>query len=268
MKRILITVWTLAFALALAVPSSSLAASAAKPDLEKHVLKPTQDTQKVFKKVTLATDGDTYHMSVKGYVKKSEMNQGAEGYHIDINPKKMKYKVTKIKEEKVKKFISKNDGSTKMSPSNLGFAPKSNVITPLYRSTASVKLKAVTDDPVGANLVSTIHTLTWDYNGTYAYFNSRDGRCNGGSSSFGTYWYVDSCYYSNYDRIDGGRTITTDGNGEYHNYDFQNNSKRTDVSHSIYMEGYGSGDLYYNVDWNASGEYSSLLDLDVYKYTG
>ncbi|MBO8171624.1 MAG: hypothetical protein H0Z33_07030 [Bacillaceae bacterium] len=134
----------------------------------------------------------------------------------------------------------------------------------MARSTSWIEVKAITDDPVGEDLAWTTHKLTWDHDGTYAYKNSRDGKCTVAQpSSFGTNWYIDRCAWTYYSVIDGGRTVASDLEADYHNYDFGDDSQRTDVSHDVYIEGYYSGASNYNVTWSKSGEYSSFLDLDV-----
>ena len=264
MKKFFVIAWVFALAFAMLAPSS-LTASAASPGFENHVLKPSKDTEKVFEKVTLNKDGDMYRMSVKGYIKKGDHK--AEGYHIHIDPKKMTYKATKISDEKVKKEEPTSDVSTPLTPLlSKTYSPLS-VVSPMSTRVTYAKIKAVTDDPVGADLVWTIHQLTWNYDGTYAYKGATEGSCHYASpSTFGTYWYNDSCYYDNYSTIDGGRTVTVTAHGSYHNYDFGDNSLITKVTHKINIEGYGSGSAYYWVDWTRSGEHANYLDLDVYKY--
>jgi len=58
--------------------------------------------------------------------------------------------------------------------------------------------------------------------------------------------------------------LASDLEADYHNYDFGDANQRTNVSHDVYIEGYHDGSSYYYVTWTKSGEWSSLLDLDVY----
>jgi len=83
----------------------------------------------------------------------------------------------------------------------------------------------------------------------------------------GTHWYVNSYYkdgpYTGFNIIYNQPSTWGPGYASYYNYDFADHSLRTNVSHSIRIEGFNSGYYIYNVNWTRSGEYWWLLDLDV-----
>jgi len=271
MKRIFGIIWMIILAFVIVEAPLSLKASAASPSIEEHVLKPSNHTEKVLKKVSLSMNNNVYHMSISNNIKKDDT--GSKGYHIQIDPKTMTYSVTNIKKEKVQEEESQNNVSIPMTPSR-SVTPHSHSFPSSARTsppqqTAYTKIKAVTHDPLGADLVWTIHQLTWNYNGTHAYKNSTEGSCNYASPSlFGSHWFNDSCQYDGYDVIDGGQAVTVTAHGLYHNYDFGSVNKITNVSHTVYIEGHGDGSSYYNVDWTKTGEFTFFLGLDVYEYNG
>jgi len=272
MKKIFGMMWMIILAFVIVEAPLSLKASAASPSspsIEKHVLKPSKHTEKVLKKVSLSMNNNVYHMSISNNIEKGDT--GFRGYHIQIDPKTMTYTITKIKQERVQEEEPKNNVSIPMIPSRSPFSSShrvpSSTVPSMLQKTATTQVKAVTHDPLGADLVWTIHQLTWNYDGTNAYKDATEGSCNYASPSiFGSHWFNDSCQYDGYDVIDGGQAVTVTGHGYYHNYDFGNNSKITNVSHTVYIEGHGDGSSYYNVDWTKSGEFTFFLGLDVYEY--
>jgi len=129
-------------------------------------------------------------------------------------------------------------------------------------SAYTLNVQAITDDLAGFDLCKTTLGLTW-YNPSYLTINAWAAN----PSTLGTHWYVNSYsksgpYYVF--NIPYNQWVTTgSGYASYYNYDFADDSLRTDVSHSIWIDGFNNGTTNWNVSWTRSGEYWWLLDLDV-----
>lgn len=220
--------------------------ASAQYDNQEKSLSPNFGTDKTFEKITLVQDGDTYTVKVEDKI----FEKGTEAYSIKVDTNTLTYIATELSENETTQIETKT---------NL------NSISPLATTIGKyIQVKAITDDPVGANLAWTTHKLVWNYDGYKVYTNNRDGLCTAANpSSLGTHWFVDSCVYNGYSIIDLGKTVYSSLTAKYHNYDFMDNSKITNVSHTIYLEGHYTGTSYYSAIWTKSGEGSSLLDLDI-----
>ncbi|MBO8171625.1 MAG: hypothetical protein H0Z33_07035 [Bacillaceae bacterium] len=67
-----------------------------------YVLEPEKDSEKVFKKMVLEIDGDTYKVKLKD----EKVKDGAEGYSIKVDVKHKKYKVKKMKKDELQQHLS------------------------------------------------------------------------------------------------------------------------------------------------------------------
>lgn len=126
----------------------------------------------------------------------------------------------------------------------------------------TVAVQAITDCLAGYDFCKTTLVLTWN-NPSSLTINAWAAN----PSDLGTHWYVN--YYSKsgpyyvFNIIYNQWVTTGSGYASYYNYDFMDPSLRTDVSHSICIDGFNNGTFNYNVSWTRSGEYWWLLDLDV-----
>ncbi len=229
---------------------------------KKYDLRPTKDSEiaaDIFHTFVYTEDNGNVVIQVKGH---KDAGEALKAYHIQIDTKKHTYKISKVKGDKLKqfeeKFIKMKNASNKVLGDKTNLAAATNY-------TAGVI--ATTDDPVGADLCESKHQLTWAADGTTAKYVSRTKSAWAANpSAFDTHWYVDSDKYTALSTIDGGRTVHSSSYAAYHNYDFLDNSKRTDVTHSLTIDGYKTGGFDYYVDWTRSGEASDLLDLDIATY--
>lgn len=257
MKR---TLFLLIIVLAVFVSSfTSVSAATGSKEIE---LKPTTQSEKIFKRVTLSEDNST--IVVKGEKKE----RGLEAYSISVDEENQTYTVTKIEDPDKLQIYERitmkptNEVQTKETSSTL---ESNRLLEDSIILTYWLRVTAITDDPVGVDVNWTSQKVTWDHDGTFAYFNAREGDCNWANPSpFGTHWFNDSCTWTQYSRIDGGRTIVSDLESAYHNYDFGDDDLKTSTAHDVHLEVYGTGASDYTVTWSKSGEYSSLLDLDIY----
>lgn len=220
-------------------------------------LKPSNDTEAIFKKVEFYQEGkDNYQVKIYG----SKDNVGIiESYHVTIDLENKKYKATKNIGEKLYSILNKTEKQLEIPVSTF-----STQTTGSY----SGGVIATTDDPLGVDVCQSKHKLWWSVNSNNlsSYVNREASAWAANPSLFNTHWYILDNYYTGLNTIDGGRTVTSSSFHSYYNYDFGDTNQRTDVSHELTIYGYYTGNYDYFVDWSASGEYSGLLDLDITTY--
>lgn len=216
------------------------------------VLKPSKDSEAILDNVELfVTNEDGYRLRIEGH---GDVSDGPQGYKISINKDKLTYKTvkaTKVELEKHKpKKIEKEQS-------------KGNDFTLEATTTTSneISVKAHTEGPY-YQAADSVHMLKWSSDGTYSYYDTRGISC----VALHENWIRDDCMYTGYSRIDGGRTITSSTYADYYSWKYFDDDKRTDIEHSITIEGYYSGEYNYFVDINTSGEFSSDLVSGVYVY--
>lgn len=235
----------------------SLPLSTSATELQTFELVANNDSEKVFKKMEITVDGNDYKIRLKG----QKDAKGVEGYSVKIDIDKQEYTVKKLNTEQLQKYLSlEGESLTPKDTEKILNDQNAEIMS----NTSWIQVRAITDDPVGEDLVWTTHRLTWNHNGSFVTKNSRTGNCTAAfPSKFGTHWYTDRCEWTQYDIIHYGYAVASNIEADYYNYDFGDNSLRTDVSHGIYIEGLQNGSSNYDVTWSRSGEFSLLLDLDI-----
>ncbi|SMO44844.1 hypothetical protein [Melghirimyces algeriensis] len=211
---------------------------------ENHVQKeliPEKNSEVILEKVVFAKEGDREEITIRDTEKVDDQQTA---YHMEINREKGTYRTTK------KKPLTVNEDNKKVTP---------------HATYYYGWVKAVTDDPPGADLAATTLRLDWvDYGSTIAPTDHSMKRWAANPSTFGTHWYKDWSNLHNPERYDNNRKIRLICNANYYNYDFGDDSKRTDSKHYIRMDAKNNATYSYEVTMTPSGEFSSLLDLDVY----
>lgn len=125
--------------------------------------------------------------------------------------------------------ITQMTSTTETSPQNVSTAD----------SQSNYSVQILQEDPLQCKLCRTNQTLVWSHDGSSSSFVSRSKEAKAWSpTGCGTNWYRNLDQWDgNPSVIDGGRTVTSTNEGGYYNYNFRDNSKRTDVDHSITIEG-------------------------------
>lgn len=147
--------------------------------------------------------------------------------------------------------ITQMTSTTETSPQDVSTA----------NSQSNYSVQIMQHDPVECKLCRTNQTLVWSHDGSSSSFVSRSKEAKAWSpTGCGTNWYRDTDRWDGEPSvIDGGRTVASTNEGGYYNYNFRDDSKVTNVDHSITIEGYQDGGAYYIDVVNKSGEYSGLL---------
>lgn len=126
----------------------------------------------------------------------------------------------------------------------------------------------MTEDPAQVNLAETTNELNWTVysNGTVEWYRWVYGCWSANPSSLGTYWYVDYCRHVapwyNPERT----LVYHDAEGRYYNYDFGNDAEATYAWHWIRIQGQNDGCFTYSWSYSHTGEWSALLQIDLYLY--
>jgi len=166
-------------------------------------------------------------------------------YRITIDLRQNTYKITRLK-------ISDLPGGLFLRNSILAIAPGTYY--------ASVAL--ATQDLPQITLAYTNNYLSWrvNSNGSVSYVADRNDCWAANPSPLGTHWYISSCY----------ENLWNDGrlnhfvNANYYNHDFGLKNLATYVWHTSTIRGRNDGWFEYHWNYNHWGEFSWLLDIDVY----
>lgn len=211
-------------------------------------LKASTDSEYIFDEVELlqVNDEET-KIRVKGY---RDAGSKPESIAIEVDTNKKTYKAVKtlLAEEATNHDVV--DGP--ITP---------NAFTTTYNRTLGI----VTQDPINIDCCKSWLKLTWtvdlDYNRVISYSRTK-GQWDGQPTAGLTYWYLD---YHNFGS--SGYTSSrayTQSSAKHYNYDFGNINLATYADHWIYIEGYPSGNYYYEAEWRHTGESNSLLKGKVY----
>lgn len=249
-KIVLCLIFTMIFA---------TSAMSAGNSVQVYELKPDKENEVNLKKVELVVGEDSISVRVRGY---KEFGSDVIAYNLKVDKENKTYKAKKIKGKELEEDLNKLgvDSSEKS---------KNNEETTLTTSTSTYmgRVAVLTEDPPDWELARTKHGLYWTSDGTTVSYYNRELDCWAANPSpIDTHWYVSSCKYTDLKTIDGGRTIVSSASSSYYNYDFMDDSLRTDVTHEISIHGYKSGSFDYYWDFTESGESSSFLDTNAYIY--
>lgn len=235
-------------------------------------LKPSTSNDVVFDKIQYTKEGDTERVRIEGSKK---ANGITKAYHIQVDTRKGTYTVEEKSAKEIYIPVSKGKAyQAKTKESNSVLVPK-----PIQKNTEpseqSIKTKsttnyhawvsATTDDPVGEDLCETTLYLYWyDYGTTLGIDGNALVLWAANPSQFNTHWYNDDYDLPSPTLFDSDRQIKQEATADYYNWDFMDDDKKTEVSHWIEIIAQNDGTYEYTVEWERSGEYSYLLDLDVY----
>lgn len=204
-------------------------------------LVPEKGSEVIPERVFFEKEGDREEITIQDTEK---VDDKQTAYHMEINREKGTYKTTKKKPLKV------NGDNKKVTPNAIYYYGW---------------VKAVTDDPPGADLAATTLRLDWvDYGSTIAPTDHSLKTWAANPSTFGTHWYKDWSTLNNPAQYDSNKKIRLTGGANYYNYDFGDDNERTDSKHHIRMDANNDATYSYEVTMTPSGEFSYLLDLDVY----
>lgn len=215
---------------------------AEEPGEEVTVLQPVASDDDVFEEITYTIDGEEEHVSINGNKKVSEE---AEAYKVIINKEEGTYEV---EEKEITESTTESEST----------------VSPRATTSHTAWVKAITDDPVGVDLTSTKVTLSWyDYGSTIGYKSKALNVWSANPSSLGTHWYNDSKSISTPVQSSHKKDLKVVGKAAFHNYDFLDDDKITNVRHVVEIVAQNDGTYDYFVDWVRSGESYLTLDLDV-----
>ncbi|EOR20828.1 hypothetical protein KGR20_21350 [Cytobacillus oceanisediminis] len=206
---------------------------------ETQILEPKTSGDEVFQEVKYTVEGEDEHIYISGNKKVSE---DAEAYKVILNKDEGTYEVEE-------KEVTESE---------------SPVFSTLATTSHTAWVKAITDDPVGVDLATTKVTLSWyDYGSTIGYKSKALSVWSANPSSLGTHWYNDSKSISTPVQSSTKADLKVVGKAAFHNYDFLDNDKITNIRHVVEIVAKNNGTYDYFVDWVRSGESWITLDLDV-----
>lgn len=217
-------------------------------------LKPQKDSVKVFDKVIYTKDEKSMYVRIEGSKK---VDGVTKAYHIKLDPEGGTYLTTeKLPKEMdiLETLLSKNNNTN-----------SNNTIEPLSTTYYYAWVQTVTDDLAGEDLCKTKLRLDWvDYGSTIGFDDNDLDTWAANPSQFDTHWYLEDSYLGDPYLYYDNQKLEQDGSAEYYNWDFMDEDEKTEVSHMIQIIAQNDGTYDYVADWGARGEYSLLLDLDVY----
>lgn len=215
-------------------------------------LRASQQSDKYFEQVEYYSTDDLQTLVIKG--SRKNVDSGIAVFDIELDLANQTYTSTQVKGAELQSVID----SIAMEK---GFKLSST------RTMYSVGVTITTLDPVNEPLNETGQMLFWSSDGTYSYFEDRKKFAWAAyPTAFGTHWFVDEDKWTQLRLIDLNRTVLSSNYASYYNYDFGLPNLRTDVSHSISIEGYRTGAYEIYTTTQKSGEFNYLLKFRVIEW--
>ncbi len=134
-------------------------------------------------------------------------------------------------------------------------------------SSYSAEVRLDTKDLPQALIARTTNLLNWavNTNGTVSPLSSSGHRCQPQNPTFfGTHWYTQYCTRTGPTLSNSNTQVAQIVDAQYYNYDFMDNDKATYAWHWSRISAYNTGNFGYQWDHAHSGEFSGLLEIDVF----
>lgn len=194
-----------------------------------------------------------------------------QAYSLTVNLENKTYKTSRISDEIIEKEFLEPTYSTQTKESNLSYNRMSALnieVQPMATYNYSASVRLLTEDPVFWDICYTRNRLNWKtYDSGSYWFNDVTSSFvdvwAANPSPINTHWYVDT-YGGSWSKDSTTDRITHSVHGYFHNYDFGDNDKRTDVYQSVDVYAEKFGDFNYNAFYDVYGEANALLHSRIF----
>ncbi|CAM3640988.1 hypothetical protein EDM52_21590 [Brevibacillus invocatus] len=246
--------------------SSSVVMANDKADKKSYKLTPEAGSEVILQDAELTIDeaNSTSKISFKGRAKAGD---GVTGYQLTIDRKNKTYKTRKLSKKALDEMNADADAADASAST---VEDSSDSVQALATNYYTGWFKITTVDPVRVPVNATKLTLKWkEYtDGTLEDTGHSFSPWAANPSELDTHWFIDDSDDSTPVANSDSSEIYYRGWADYYNYDFGDDSWRTDVSHWIEMTALqedvgcaGCFDYSYNTD--ESGESSALLNYNI-----